>query len=163
MTWWLGLVFSASIFYSTRLVTQKGSNLSIKHCVQQLWHICSFIVIKLILVNGCDTITLKAFCQSSSHLTFLSSPSFVRSSASVALTLIQMPSAHCFHWKLVRFHAYSSEHNKYVSVSLCSSGSRPPHSAGKRCQTRRIFQGNVMNKKAKRTEVKCLLNLTNGP
>lgn len=109
------------LFNTSRLVTQKGSNLSIKHRVQRQWHICSFIVMKVILMNGCDTITLKAFCQSSSQLTFLSSPPFVRSSASVALTLIQMPSAHCFHWKLVRFHAYSSEQNKYVSVSLCSS------------------------------------------
>lgn len=49
------------------------------------------------------TITLKIFIQWSLHLTFLSSPSFVQTSASPQLTLIPLPSAHCFHWISVVF------------------------------------------------------------
>lgn len=47
------------------------------------------------------TVTPKIFSQLSSNPTFLSNPPFVHSSASEQSTLIQMPSAHCFHWKAV--------------------------------------------------------------
>lgn len=60
----------------------------------------------------------KKFCKLPSHLTFLSNPPFVHLSAS-ELTLIQMPSTHCFQWKAVLF--MPTPLNKYVIVALCNS------------------------------------------
>lgn len=61
----------------------------------------------------------------SSQLTFLSNPPFVHSSAPAQLTLTRCPLRIVSTGNLLfLFYAYSSKHNKYVIVSLCSSKSK---------------------------------------
>lgn len=103
MTWWhcsaavpLGVNFLSGT--KQRLSTQKSFHLSKKTLYPAGVNLCFYSK------NYKDwTVTLKIFHQSSPHLNFLSSPPIVHSSASAQLTLIQMPSAHFFHWKSVLF------------------------------------------------------------